>query len=694
MKNDFLLELGCEDLPAGQINNLLNSLAGGFVTYLKNYGLSFSEDKIQTFATPRRLAVLIPDVAAATEAKTIERRGPSKAQGFDNGQPSKALLGFLQSTSASLKDIIEVPTDKGVWLAVKVHKPAQKVQDLLPLILTEVIKTLPLKKSMRWGDHPFHFVRPVQWLLMLYGKEVIDAEVFGVKADRLSYGHRFTSGKAIKITQPKEYAAKLLKAQVMADAKARKENIEEQAQALVGEAGQVRFNTLPEVINLVEWPQAILCDFKREFLKIPKEVLISAMETHQRVFPILDASGNLTAQFIAVSNSVGDDVSEIKLGNEKVIAARLADAEFFFMADAKVPLQNRLDDLKKIHFQEKLGTLFDKVMRVRSLAVYLAEQLNIPVAQVKQAAELCKGDLTTDMVQEFPELQGIMGREYALKQGVTQEIAEAIEDHYKPKVRDGELPRNQIGAVLALADKLDTLVGLFGVGEKPSGSGDPYALRRQALGVIAIIIKFSWSLDLINVVRYSYATFLTSGMKLISIDQELADFFLERMAQWCLDEHSEISTNVVNAVKSRMLKDIHNKNRHDLDLLEFFNNARDLNQILAGSDGQELLQLVKRAANIIPDPFFPVADYPDLKEPAEQQLIVIYEKLAKEIHECKKQKQFLKAYTLLLSFKAPLAQFFNAVKVMVDDKTLQQERLSLLYKIMFLFYLLADFSCL
>lgn len=691
MTEDFLLELGCEDLPAGQINQLLANLANGFCTQLKKYNLSFNEAEMQTFATPRRLAILIPDLAAETKAETFERRGPSKAQGFDaQGQPSKALLGFLQSVNANLKDIIEVPTEKGIWLAVKVHKKAEKIEALLPNILAEVIKALPLKKSMRWGDHSFHFLRPVHWFVMLYGKEIVPAELFGVKADRFTYGHRFENLKPIKLNKPQEYIKKLAKAFVIVEPLARRAMIEEQAQALVGE-DHVRFNTLPEVINLIEWPHAVLCNFKPEFLKVPKEVLISAMETHQRVFPILNQAGQLKPLFITVSNSTGEDTSEIKLGNEKVVSARLSDAEFFYVSDAKVPLLERLADLKKISFQEQLGTLYDKVTRVTDLAGYLAELLKINKSQVQQAAQLCKCDLTTDMVQEFPELQGIMGREYALKQNINAEIAEALEDHYKPKVRDGDLPRNAVGAVLALADKLDTLVGLFGVGEKPSGSGDPYALRRQALGVIAVMIKFNWSLDLINIIRYSYATFSSSGVKLTPVDQELAEFFLERMAQWCLDEHTEIATSVINAVKSRMIKDMRNKNRLDLDLLEFFDNARDLNEMLTGAEGQELLQLVKRAANIIPEDIV-VTDYLHLTEQHEQKLILVYESLAQEISECKKQKQFLKAYNLLLRFKSPLAQFFDHVMVMVEDKQLQQERLSLLYRIVSLFYLLADFS--
>lgn len=691
--NDLLIELGCEELPAGQLNLLTEHLSKSILSQLKNYGLSFAEAKVQSFATPRRLAILVPELEAMTKEQNLERRGPSKAQGFDAaGHPTKALQGFLQATKASLDEVIEVDTDKGIWLAVKMQKPAQKLQDLIPSILNDAIKALPMKKSMRWGSHTFSFLRPVQWLVVLYGKEVLEVELMGVQADRLTYGHRFMGDKPVKLSQAADYEAKLLKAYVVADPLARKAIIEKEAKALINNHEEVRFNTLNEVVNLVEWPQALKGDFKKEFLQIPKEVLISAMETHQRVFPIIK-EGQLTAHFIAITNNPEKDLSAIKRGNEKVVSARLSDAEFFYLSDVKIPLLDHLASLKKISFQEQLGSVYDKVTRVTHLAEYLAEHLKINKAQVQQAAQLCKCDLTTDMVQEFPELQGIMGREYALAQGINAEIAVALEDHYKPKVRDGALPSGQVGAVLAIADKLDTLVGLYGVGEKPTGSGDPYALRRQALGIIAIIVKYHWSIDLINVIRYSWATFSSSGIKLAPVEHELVEFFLERIAQWCLDEQTDISTNVINAIKSRILMDVRNKNRHDLDLLEFFDNARDLNHILIGAEGQELLQLVKRATNIVPDPC-KIIDYSHLKEPAELALIKVFESLDKQVHEDKKQKQFLKAYTALLSFKAPLARFFDEVMVMADDPVLKTERLSLLHKIMILFYLLADFSCL
>jgi glycyl-tRNA synthetase beta chain len=691
MKQDFLIEIGCEDLPAGQIDGLINALAKGFAAQFAAYGLTCGAT--ECFATPRRLALYVHNLAVQTQARTLERRGPAKTQAFDaEGQPSKALLGFLQATQAKLEDLIEVSTDKGIWLAVKIHKPAQNVEQLLPGILLEVIKTVPMKKSMRWGEHAFNFLRPVHWLLMLYGKNIIPATLFGVQAGNVTYGHRFMKHKPIKISHPREYEKKLLKAHVVVSATARKNIIETEAQALVEAQDRIRFNTLAEVVNLVEHPQAILCEFKTEFLQLPPEVLISVMETHQRVFPIFDAHACLKAKFIAVTNSVTSDTSAIKLGNEKVIYARLTDAEFFYLTDAKIPLLHHLDALKKISFQEKLGSLFDKVARITDIAGHLAEKFALNVQHARQAAQLCKCDLTTDMVQEFPELQGLMGRQYALLQGISSEISDALEDHYKPKLRDGTLPRNSLGALLALADKFDTLVGLFGVGEKPTGSGDPYALRRQALGIIAIIMHFNWSVDLLSLIHYVHKIFSAQGVKLAPVTQELRTFFLERMAQWCLDEHPEISTSVVNAIKSKMLQDF--VNHPVIDLLEFFNNARDLNKILNTQEGQELLQLVKRASNIIPQPFAVVDDDTELRAPSELALIDAYKKIQVQVCAYQQQKKFFAAYQFLLDFKAPLAQFFAEVLVMVDNEKLKQQRLSLLYKITALFYLLADFSCL
>lgn len=693
MNNDFLFELGCEELPAGQINLLADALLKGFVAQFKAYGLKFNETAVQVFATPRRLAVLVPGLDMMTAAQTLERRGPSKAQGFDrNGQASKALLGFLQGANAELSDVIEVDTDKGLWLAIKVHKPAMKVQDLLALILTEVLKTLPMKKPMRWGDHSFSFVRPVRWLVMLFGKDVVPVEAFGLKADRLTYGHRFLAPKMIKLAQAKEYQQKLLKAYVVADPVMRRNMIEEQVRALVAATDVVRFNTLNEVVNLLEWPRAILCEFKNEFLKVPREALISAMETHQKVFPVFDAAEHLKAQFIAVSNNEGKDLSQIKLGNEKVIYARLSDAEFFYLSDAKLPLLQRLDDLKKISFQEKLGSLFNKVGRIEVLAKFLASKVSVAQEQATLAARLCKCDLTSDMVQEFPELQGIMGREYALVQGQSTLIANAIEDHYKPKIRDGELPREDLGAVLALADKLDTLVGLFGVGEKPSGSGDPYALRRQALGMIAILVKFNWAFDLLDCVKQAHILFAEQGVQLVPVDAELTEFFLERMAGWCMEAHSELSTNVINSVKSWMRQQSRSAELA-INPVIFYDNACVLNQVLNSEQGQTLLMLVKRARNILPDNVIN-ADYESLSEPAELALIQVCNRVGRALVQDVEAQKFEQAYALLLDFQKPLAQFFDDVMVNVEDLELKNKRLALLQNVFMLFQLLADFSSL
>jgi glycyl-tRNA synthetase beta chain len=703
MNQDFLLELGCAELPAGQIDALIEALKKSFETQLKAYGLKFNAG-IECFSTPRRLALRIHQLADATEAQTLERRGPSKAQGFDSeGNPSKALLGFLQSANAKIEDLIEVPTDKGIWLAVKVNKPAQKTTDLLPLILNEAIKSLPLKKSMRWGDHSFNFVRPLYWLLMLYGEEIVNAEVFGIKAGRITRGHRFEGDQTISIAMPSEYEQKLEKAFVIASPEKRKIMITEQAQALAGN-NETGLHTLNEVVNLVEWPQAILCNFNPKYLEVPQAVLISAMETHQRVFPILDQKKKLTAEFITVSNNIDKDTSEIKLGNEKVISARLSDAEFFYVSDKKIPLEQHLDSLKKISFQEKLGSIYDKVERIKKLSGYLASLPSIfkTIDQrsglmtendlrkhAERAAILCKCDLATDMVQEFPELQGQMGATYAMSQGESEDVYWAIENHYKPKTRGGELPHKNTGAILAIADKLDTLVGLFGIGEKPSGSGDPYALRRQALGIIAILQKFNWDIDLVACIKHSHSTFTDHGVKLQPLEQELSEFFLDRMAQSCLDDHPDIATNVVNAVKSKMQKDLLNKKREDLNLLEFLENARALNEILKSVNGEPLLQLVKRAKNIVPNGFSPIG-YQELKEPAEQGLVKSYAEISSHMQG----RSFTEKYESLLAFKSPLAQFFDDIMVMCDDETLKKQRLSLLFDVLSLFDLLADFSCL
>ena len=713
MLHDLLIELGCADLPAALLPELQSAFAEGFIERLTRLGLKFNAAKIKQFSTPRRLALFVPELESKTRAESIERRGPAKAVAFSaSGEPTQALLGFLKSAQAELADLIEVETDKGIWLALKIEKPAQCVKELLPDMLTEVLKKLPMKKPMRWGAHAMSFIRPVQWLLMLYGDEVIPATAFGLQAGRLTYGHRFMCPAAISIKRPTEYESKLLAAKVVANQAMRCEMIEKEVKKLLLEGEAARLNCLAEVVNLVEWPKAVLAHFNPEFLKVPDAALISSMETNQKVLPILDPEGRLAPKFIAISNIESKNMAAIISGNEKVVRARLADAEFFYEADLKTALASTIDKLAQISFQEGLGALADKVGRLECLAEALVRTPEIsnqlPYAAVadalkdaRQAASLCKADLVSHMVQEFPELQGIMGREYALVEGISLGVADAIEDHYRPKGRGGALPRAAMGGIIALADKLDTLVGIFGIGQKPSSSGDPYALRRQAIGIISVVIHFNWPLDLMPILKQSVEAYRKQGFALLATEvlvAELSEFLLERMEQWCKDEQGDIEAKLIRAVKNW----IRGNPQFGLNPVVFYQNLQALKQKFSTAAGVALIQDYKRAKNIIPDAWKrrsnPEAiNYEQhLSEPAEIALNKQYKLVAKAMPELVslRSQQFLAAYDLLLTLSTPLADFFATVRVEVEALALKNSRITLLQNIVALFQILADFSSL
>ena len=673
MNADFLFELGCEELPAGQLQALAQHLDQSIRKGLSAHKIALGQ--IRTFYTPRRLALIIYGLQQEVAAQTIERRGPAKAVGFDAaGQPTKALEGFLKSAQATLADLIEVDTEKGIWLAVNITQPAVSVKTLLPRILEEAIKSLPIKKAMRWGDHDFAFLRPVAWIVALLGNDIVPFDLFGLKAGRSSFGHRFHHPQAIELAHPEEYVDVLKKAYVMVDPIERRKTIEDQAQKIVPAGMQAQYGTLDEVINLVEWPVPLLCQFKPEFLEVPDRALIATMEANQRVFPVRDEAGVLQPYFVTVANIESKRPQEVIAGNEKVVSARLADARFFYQEDLKIPLEKHLEALKKITFQQGLGSLFDKTQRL------------IQLSDAPRAAELCKADLVTQMVQEFPELQGYMGRQYALLQGESAEVAEAIEEHYKPKGKGGDLPQSPMGIKLALADKIDTLVGLFAIGKEPSSSGDPYALRRQALGVIAILVESKLSRDLTQDLQQAYALYQTQDCKLAEaaiVLQKLTTFFEERMEVWCRDEKG-LPLNVVKAI-------VQADHQAGLNPFAIFERIEALSLLLQTEDGQSLKELAKRVANILDHS---VSIVPDAhlfqKEEATLFTLILQ---AKELYWLK-NPDIQQRYLQFLQFKQPLSDFFEAVMVNDPDPKLRMNRQAVLKELHQLLLGLADFSVL
>ncbi|MCX7123342.1 MAG: glycine--tRNA ligase subunit beta [Gammaproteobacteria bacterium] len=672
-QTDFLFELGCEELPAAQLKPLSDHLQEQVKKALDAAQLKYT--KLTCFYTPRRLALLIDDLALETEAKIIERRGPSKSQGLDaTGAPTKALEGFLKSCNATRTDLIEVPTDKGPWLAVKLNQPALLAKSLLPEILAQAVKSMPMKKSMRWGSHDFAFLRPVSWIVALLGTEIVPLKLFGLEAGRHTFGHRFHHPESISLNKADEYVKALHKAHVMIDQNERRHSILTQTESLMPKGLEAQCGSLDEVVNLVEWPVALLCQFKPEFLEVPDRALIATMEANQRVFPVRNQAGALQPYFVTIANIESQQPQEVIAGNEKVVGARLSDARFFYQEDLKIPLENHLEALKKITFQQGLGSLFDKTQRLMSL-------VDIP-----RAAELCKTDLVTQMVQEFPELQGYMGYQYALLQGEKAEISEAIEDHYQPKGKSGALPRNPIGIQLALMDKLDTLVGLFAMGKEPTSSGDPYALRRQALGVIAILVESECAIDLKDELQRVYHLYQAQNPQLSDPEgvlQKLTRFFEERMEVWYRDEKNFPASAVKAILKAH--------HQAGLNPFAIFERIQALTRLLETQEGQDLKELAKRIANILDPSVQNVLDTSLFQEEEAQ----LYSLLAHA-----KTESWLtfpdisQRYVQFLKFKPALSAFFEAVMVNDPDPQLRQNRQSLLKELHQLFAGLADFSIL
>ncbi|MDF2529929.1 MAG: glycine--tRNA ligase subunit beta, partial [Gammaproteobacteria bacterium] len=489
---DFLIEIGTEELPPKLLWDMAEAFANAIRSGLEASQLAHSE--FQTYAAPRRIAVTVKGLSAEQPEQHIEKKGPAKQSAFDlSGNPSKALQGFLASCNTTLDKLSTIATDKGEWYIFRDVQAGKTVTDLLPEIVAQALKKLPMERAMRWGNHDYKFIRPVHWILMLYGKNVVDAEFFGLKADRFTFGHRYHHPEAIKISQPDEYLDSLLKkGWVVADFNERQARIVHQVKALAEtlEATAIMPKSLlDEVTAIVEWPVAVLCRFEGEFLKVPQEALISSMQGHQKCFALTDLDGRLLPFFITVANIDSKHVDSVKSGNEKVMRARLSDAAFFYQVDLQTRLEDRLPVLEKVSFQAKLGSMLDRSKRLSQLAGFIAKQLNVSAESAERAGLLSKADLVSNMVNEFPELQGIMGRYYAQHDGESIEVAASLFEQYQPRFAGDTLPLTSTGAILSLADKLDTLVGIFGIGQQPSGSKDPFALRRAAIGLVRLLIE-------------------------------------------------------------------------------------------------------------------------------------------------------------------------------------------------------------
>jgi glycyl-tRNA synthetase beta chain len=494
----LVIELGTEELPPKALDDLAGAFARGVVEGLEKRGVAADYASAKAYASPRRLAVHIADVAVAQPEQSVERRGPAVAASLRaDGEPSKALLGFAQSCGVDVVALEKLETDKGAWFVFRAVKPGQPTAALLAEVVGDALKALPIPKAMRWGNRDDSFVRPVHTLLMLHGADIVDGEILGLKSGRLSNGHRFHHPKPVHVADADSWLDALRHAHVIADPAERRARVrDEVARVATGGIPRLSEGLLDEIANLTEWPVAIACTFERDFLDVPPEALVTTMETNQKFVPVFDAQGRLTEHFIGVANIESRDPAEIRKGYERVIRPRFADAKFFWDADLKTPLADYQEGLKNVTYQQSLGSLWDKTVRVAELARVIANRVDVDAGQATHAAALSKCDLLTRMVGEFPELQGVMGRYYATRQGIAADVADALDSFYQPRFGGDEIAAGKVGQVLAVAERFDTLASIFAVGMKPSGNKDPFALRRAALGLARTLIEGGLDIDL------------------------------------------------------------------------------------------------------------------------------------------------------------------------------------------------------
>lgn len=681
--NTLLVELGVEELPPNAIDTLSDALAEGLHRGLRDADVAHGE--VHAYATPRRLAVRIEALNDKQPDREVEKRGPALAAAFKDGQPTKAAEGFARSCGVGVDQLIHLETDKGTWLGYREQQQGESIAALLPAILQKAIDSLPVPKNMRWGASRVEFSRPVHWLVVLYGNQVIDAEALGLAAGRTTYGHRFHAPEAIELAHADDYLASLEQAWVLADREVRRERIREQvlSEAEVQEASAVIDETLlVEVSGLVEWPVALTGSFDERFLEVPAECLISSMKANQKYFHLLDDQGRLKPLFITISNIDSSDPSRVIEGNEKVIRPRLADAVFFYDTDRKRSLASRTNELAGVVFQKQLGTLADKAHRSAAVAAFIAGQIGGEASHARRAAELAKCDLVTEMVLEFPELQGTMGRYYATQDGEPAEVAQAMEEQYLPRFASDAIPQSRTGQALALADRLDTLTGIFGIGARPTGTKDPFALRRAAIGVLNILIKGELDLDLRELLDLAAAQHqeLPYAEKLVD---EVLDYMLDRFRAWGHDEG--ISTEAYLAVRARPVT----------RPLDFSRRLRAVQAFTGREEAAALAAANKRVSNILAkqaDEVRSAVDASLLQDTAEKSLHDAVNSLRSSVTPLLGEARYQEALDALAGLREPVDAFFDQVMVMTEDQDVRSNRLALLADLRGLFLEVADIA--
>jgi glycyl-tRNA synthetase beta chain len=682
---ELLLEIGTEEIPAGFIPKALMDLESLAKKELEASRIDFNG--IKTLGTPRRLVLVIESVSEKQRDEETKKIGPSKQSAFDEkGNPTKAAIGFAKSQSVPVESLTMIQTEKGEYVCAVKKEPGRPTSETLSTLLPKWILSIPFQKSMRWADVPIRFARPIHWILALFGGKVVPFEAGNIRSGNMTYGHRFMHSGPIPVKDFQSYLQKTREAFVIVDPVERKKRIEDE---MIREGAKVSGRVLKdeELLNevnfLVEYPVALCGTFDNKFLSLPREILVHSMKEHQRYFPLVDDHGTLLPHFVCISNIKPKNREVVVKGNEKVLRARLSDAAFFFEDDLKIPLEKRVEQLKKVVFQAKLGTSYEKVMRFKQLALWMTERIDPKLQEmVGRTSLLCKADLVTGMVGEFPKLQGIVGREYARLSKERPEVAEAIYEHYLPGFAGDRLPSSPIGDIVSIADKMDTIVGCFGVGLLPTGTADPFGLRRQALGIIRIILEKKYSISLRGLIEESEKQ-LKEKMERPGqqVKDEVLEFFRVRYQNFLLDK--EYPFDVTDAVLSISFD----------ELLDVQGRMDALRKAKGWKDFESIVIAFKRAMNILKgSPPKREINLSLFVEPAEQSLYQSFLNAKERIDQHLGKRDYPSALLEMTQMKKPIDEFFEGVMVMVEDEAIRDNRLALLDDIGKLFLRIADFS--
>lgn len=678
---DFLVEIATEELPPKALPKLMKAFAEGLAQQLTTAGLAFGA--VEPFASPRRLAVRVRDLQTQQEDRTQERQGPPKAQAFDKeGQPTKALEGFARTNGVTVADLIEIDTPKGIWMGVKQVIKGGQTKDLLPAMVETALAGLPIPKRMRWGAGTAEFVRPVKQVTLLLGEEVLSCTILGVASSNVSLGHRVHHPEPVVLNKPETYEQTLRTAYVVADFAERERMIVDLVNQSATEQGvkaEIDPDLVAEVAALVEWPSAVVCRFDEDFLQVPQECLISTMKANQKYFHTLDTQGKLTPVFIVITNVDSTDVAQIREGNEKVVRPRLSDARFFWQQDLKHPMEHWLKNLKTVVFQKDLGTVYDKVERVETLSAELAKAMNSSPELASRAARLAKCDLMSSMVGEFPELQGIMGRYYALKNREDEDVAYAIEQHYWPRFAGDEIPTTSVAKAVALADKLDSLTGIFAVGLIPTGDKDPFALRRAALGILRICIEGNLEIDLATWVAESLT--LHGRDNASELNVQIMDFIMARLKGYAVD--AGFKPEWFEAVRAVGVA----------NPLDFWKRLEAVDLFTTLAEAEALSAANKRISNLLKkteEGFVSAVNPTALTEQVEKDLWLAVCEAEVRSQSLYEKRDYGAVLAELASLKEPIDAFFNGVMVMAEDESIRRNRLALLATASQLFGLIAD----